>query len=407
MYHAYDRIRAAMKIPAQRYVYFMSDDPEPITDSHPLWDTVLPIDRHQKAYLGTTPVHKQLTYGEFFKAVSVFIETHLSDILLSAVFALKRQSLSPQEISPVHIHLEKHGAFYHPARILLWQAGQRIALVANVAVSTEGKDIVQNEYRLLRQLADHVSPAWVPRVFGCDRVWVDDQRHIQVLLGEWFEGFHEFHVTEKRGSGETHLQVWDPENEALFLSRHQTQVVLEQAAMILTAYYNVETSEQITSWHHAAGDFVVCLINDNPVVKLVTVRRYEPLFNLSDEPAGLETILNTLMIFLLNLSIRLRVDRMDGVGDVAWVGADVIQNIIRGFFKGLVLQADNGNIPPEFIDALKIFLFTVPEKDIREIFMGIVNQMNPKNPDLPVIKQNAGLHIETFLSEIRQMKISA
>jgi hypothetical protein len=401
------RIRAAMKIPEQRYVYFMSDDLEPVTDCSPLWDTSLPLSRHQQPHPGTTPVHKQLTYGEFFKAVSIFIETHLSDCIFNAIFALKRQSLSPHEISPVHIHLEKHGAFYHPAKILLGPAGHRIALVANVAFSTKGKNIVQNEYRLLRQLAGHVSPAWVPRVFGCDRVGIDDQRHIRVLLGEWFEGFHEFHVTEKRDSGETHLRVWDPENEALFMSRHQTQGILEQAAMILTAYYNVETSEQITSWHHAAGDFVVCLINDNPILKLVTVRGYEPLFNLSDEPAGLETILNTLMIFLLNLSIRLRVDRLDGVGDVAWVGADVIQNIMRGFFKGLVLQAENGNIPPEFIDALKIFLRTVPEKDIREIFMGIVNRINPKSPDLPVIKQHVGLHIDTFLSEIRQMKISA
>jgi hypothetical protein len=394
-----------MKIPEQQYVYFMSDDPEPVTDNNPLWDTSLPLSRHQQPHPGTTPALKQLTYGEFFKAVSVFIETHLSDILSNAIFTLKRPSLSPHEISPVHIHLEKHGAFYHPAKILLWPAGQRIALVGNVAVSTEGKNIVQKEYQLLRQLADHVSPAWVPRVFGCDTVWIDDQRHIQMFLGEWFEGYHEFHVSEKRGSGVTSMRVWDSKNETLFLTRHQTQTVFEQTAMILTAYYNIETFEQITHWHHAAGDFVVCLKKGKPFVKLISVRGYEPLFNPSLASEGLEAVLNTLLIFLLNLSVRLRVDRMEGVGDLTWIETNVVPGIIHGFFNALALQAENDHIPFELIDAFKTFLLRIPEMDIRKNFMGIVNHINPKSPDLPVIKQNIDAHVKTFLTEIGRMKI--
>ena len=176
--------------------------------------------------------------------------------------------------------------------------------------------------------------------------------------------------------------------------------------MILTIYYNVETFEQITSWHHAAGDFVVCLHEDEPSLKLITVRAYKPFFSVSEEVVGLETILNTLLIFLLNLSIRLRVDRMDGVGDVAWVEADVVQGIFNGFFKGLALQAEDLYIPHDLIEAFKTFLLHLPEMDIRDILKGIVHQIDPHSSDLPVIKKNLDNHVEMVLSELRRMTIS-
>ena len=390
----------------QRFLYFMSDDPEPVHGNSPLWDTALPQDRHQQSRPETVPVGENLTYGEFFEAVSIFINTHLSDYISKAIFHAVKRTIALHEITRIQIHLEKHGAFYHPARIVLLLADCRISLVVNVAISTMGKNTIKNEYGLLTQLANRISPAWVPRVFGYDRVRIDGRLYAQMFLGEWFEDFHEFHVSKKNSLDKTGIRVWDPIEGNLFLSRNQTQHVFEQAAMILTAYYNVETFEQITSWHHAAGDFVVCLHEDEPSLKLVTVRAYEPFINVSEEVVGLETALNTLLIFLLNLSIRLRVDRMNGVGDVAWVEADVVPGIISGFFKGLLLQVDNSYIPHDLIEAFKTFLLHLPEMDIRDILMGIVNQIDPKNPDLPVIKQNLDNHVETVLSELRRMKTS-
>ena len=400
-------VRAAKTMPQQqRFLYFMSDDPEPVRGNSPLWDTALPLYRHQQPCPETAPADENLTYGEFFEAVSTFIDTHLSDYISKAIFHAVKRTVALHEISRIHIHLEKHGAFYHPARIVLLHADCQISLVVNVAISTLGKNTIKNEYGLLTQLANRTFPAWVPRVFGYDKVGVDGQRYAQMFLGEWFENFHEFHVSEKNSPSETGIRVWDPKKGNLFLSRQQTQHVFEQAAMILTTYYNVETFEQITSWHHAAGDFVVCLHEDEPSLKLITVRAYKPFFSVSEEVVGLETILNTLLIFLLNLSIRLRVDRMDGVGEVAWVEADVVPGIISGFFKGLELQAQKLHIPHELIEAFKTFLLHLPEVDIRDILMGIVNQIDPHSPDLPVIKQNLDNHVETVLSELRRMTIS-
>ena len=390
----------------QRFLYFMSDNPEPVHDNSPLWNTVLPSDRHQQPHLETAPANENLTYGEFFVAVSKFIDTHLSDYISKAIFHVVKRKAGSHDISRIHIHLEKHGAFYHPARIVLLLAGCRVSLVVNVAISTLGKNTIKNETGLLTQLANRSSPEWVPRVFGYDRVQIDGRRYVQMFLGEWFENFHEFHVSEKNGPGKTGIRVWDPKKRHLFLSRNQTRHVFEQAAMILTAYYNVETFEQITAWHHAAGDFVVCLHENKPSLKLITVRAYEPFINLSGEVVGPETFLNTLLIFLLNLSIRLRVDRLDGVGGAAWVEANVVPGIFSGFFKGLVLQVEKLHIPHELIEAFKTFLLHLPETDIRDTLKGIVHQFDPKSPDLAVVKQNINNHIETVLSEICRMKIS-
>lgn len=393
-----------MKIPQQRYAYFMSDDPVPVSESGLLWTTALPLNRHQQTRSEPIPTHKNLTYGEFFEALSLFLESHLSDFMLKSFCQPEGRVIDPHEISRIHIHLEKHGAFYHPARIILFLPDCQVALVANVAVSSAGKDLIRNEFRLLGQLAKRISPGWLPRVFGCGKARIDNHRHVLVFVGEWFEGFHEFHVSGKTGQGETNIRVWDPNNENLFLTRHQTQHLFEQAAMILTVYYDITTFEQISAWHHAAGDFVVCLGQDIPIVKLITVRAYEPLFNMSGVSVELETILNTLLIFYLNLTLRLRIDRKDGIGGMVWIEGSIVPAINRGFFKGLSLQTENTIIPAELVDAFKTFLLSIPEMDIREFFLGIVNKIDPKSPDLPIVKQNLDNHVKTVLSEFDQMK---
>lgn len=388
----------------QRIRYFVSDDPEPVHEKNPLWNKNLPLSRHQNSCPDVTTTEENLTYGEYFKVVSDFFTAHQSDFIPAAAFHIAKQKIGAHEISRIHIHLEKHGPFYHPARIILQLATCKIPLVVNVAVSAVGKKYIRNEYKQLKRLKDRFRLAWTPRVFGYGRVQIDGRRHVQMFLGEWFEGFLEFHVSGRNHGGSTGIRVWDPNNENLFLSLHQAQSLFEQAAMILTAYYGIETFEQILSWHHAAGDFVVGMQEDKPRVRLITVRRYEPLFHLSTEADTLETILNTLLIFLLNMSIRLRIDRRDGVGDMTWIDADVVEGILRGFFKGLALQSDASRIPYALIDAFKVFLLHFPEMDIREIFREIVNQIDPKNPDLAVIKPNLDHHVEAVLMGIRQME---
>ena len=99
-----------------------------------------------------------------------------------------------------------------------------------------------------------------------------------MFLGEWFEGYNEFHISLDPADEKHKIIVWDHEHGNYFLSTDQTKALYRQAAKILTCYYNVETFEQISSWHHAAGDFVLKCQNDEIDLKLITVRQYRPMF---------------------------------------------------------------------------------------------------------------------------------
>jgi hypothetical protein len=49
---------------------------------------------------------------------------------------------------------------------------------------------------------------------------------------------------------------------------------VRRGIFLLTAYYNIDTGEQIFPWHHAAGDFVVTPLAEGFPVKLIAVRGY-------------------------------------------------------------------------------------------------------------------------------------
>jgi hypothetical protein len=54
--------------------------------------------------------------------------------------------------------------------------------------------------------------------------------------------------------------------------------------------------------------------------------------------------------------------------------------------------------------AFKTFLLHLPENDIRDLFLDVVNQISPKNPDLPMIRQNIDSHIEAVFAGLHPMK---
>jgi hypothetical protein len=51
-----------------------------------------------------------------------------------------------------------------------------------------------------------------------------------------------------------------------------------------------------------------------------------------------------LLIFFLNLSIRMRLDRYDGVGDIVWADGPVVQSTLDGVMDGLALIIASGII---------------------------------------------------------------
>jgi len=323
--------------------YFLATTRDPIDDTKPLWNQPLPTSRRGDAITGPVAFEDEtLSYGGYFSAVARFCSESGWKRVLRAATDTLAQPLTIANLENVSIFLEKHGAFYHPARIAVMVAGQRLDLVVNVAASRIGKQALLQETRALAALNEHRPFGWYPAVYAMT------DAPLPMFLGNWFDGFHEFHLTRKRGIEELGILVWNGAADPCLLSETQTEALYRNMAMILAASYDPVTTCQIFPWHHAAGDFVVRLEGDLTSVKLITVRNYAPLTEASTELADENELLEALLIFFLHMGVRMRLDRLDGVSEVVWAPDRCLGPTINGFFQGLDLTARLSGFPEDF-----------------------------------------------------------
>jgi hypothetical protein len=83
-------------------------------------------------------------------------------------------------------------------------------------------------------------------------------------------------------------------------------------------------------------------------VKLITVRNYAPMVAPGSEPDDEKAVLDNLIDFLVHLSMRMRLDRLDGVAEIGWATDDCLVPMIEGFFQGLDLTGRMSGFPDVF-----------------------------------------------------------
>ncbi|MBA3009766.1 MAG: hypothetical protein KKF12_12895 [Proteobacteria bacterium] len=282
-----------------------------------------------------------LTVGDYFTAAETFLQKADGRMLFEAFSAMAGKGCGP--IRAVDLFLEKHGAFYHPLRVkVVSETGRSVSFVLNGAVSEPGLALIEKEYQLLAGFEKRLSGVCTPRVFGAGVQTLETRkpenlnlkkRTLGFFLGEWFEEFREFHVSEAQGKRQ--IAVWESNGDVAHLSLERAQVIYEQVAYILTAHYNVHTGEQIFPWHHAAGDFVVNPLVKGLPVKLITVRGYQSLMEFDPATDPKENVLPALLFFFLNLTLRMRLDRLDGVGTPVFLEEPVLTATVHGFLRSL------------------------------------------------------------------------
>ena len=328
---------------------FLSTTEHPIDENHPLWHRPLPDNRLSAPKKPESVDNAAVTYGRYFSAVSQFCAANGWNRILIAASRQLKQPVVEQDLDRLAIFLEKHGAFYHPARLQVAVKDQMLSFVVNVAVSSHGRKAFAREIKILEQLNTQRPFGWFPRVynFASDR--------LPMFLGDWFEGFHEFHLTRRSGSDEPAIVVWNGTATPCLLSGTQEAGLYRNAAMILTACYDPITSSQIFPWHHAAGDFVARVEAEGVAIRLITVRNYVPMSGCADEPDNERSLLDDLVVFFIHLSLRMRLDRLDGVKEMAWASDRCLAPVIDGFFLGLDLTARMSGFPVTFPDTFRHF----------------------------------------------------
>ena len=390
-----------------QFSYFISPHKTPVTENSDVWHRPLPLSR--KFSIKNDAI--SISHGEYFLAARKFIENNDFDIISKALSRRLQRKVQPADIHKIQIGLEKHGEFYHPARIEAFVRQQSVSFVLNVAVSETGMRTIHEEYRNLKRLNNEFTLSFLPQVYGFGETTTAGKRKISMFLGEWFEGFREFHVSRDPSDNTDKILVWDGPSRRYFLSRQQQAEIYRQAARILAYYYNVETFEQIFPWHHASGDFIVRIENAVPELKLISVRRYDSLFRdlnpqkNCDQDA--ELILQALLLFFLNLSIRMRLDRMDGVGEIIWADHRAVPSTLEGFLEGLSLKLQIPLLPDAIDRCFRYYLSVCTKEDVYELSQAVVNEFNPMSPETPIVKQYLDEHVavlsrtlETFFTSL-------
>lgn len=361
-----------------------------------LWKKPLPLAPRLEAVASSGDGSGAISYGDYFNAVSRFLTWDGCSRLYHARMQQFAESPDADAIQRVRVFLIKHGEFYHPSRIELDFGLRRRCFVLNVAVSEAGRDCLGEEYRCLDRLGSHPEAGLIPRAYAQGTVRSPNHPDLKMWLGEWFEGFHEFHWSFNEGKSEPTLALWDPPAPVRYLNSRQTAAIYCQAAALLTHFYDLTSFEQIHPWHHGAGDFIVRQRDDDIDIRLITVRGYPCLLTAppskSEFPPDAGLILQILLLFLVRLSLRMRIDRLDGVGELFWADGAVVKHSVAGFLTALVQKPQPPQLPDSPLRCFDYFFSQCSEADLEEITAAVVAAYPPDHPEKKLLKHNAAVH---------------
>ncbi|MEJ2428114.1 MAG: hypothetical protein P8075_04215 [Deltaproteobacteria bacterium] len=278
-----------------------------------------------------------LRYGPYLEAVNHMLAKDDYQRLFKALYSRLNRVVTAEEIDCLEIKTEKHGAWYNVARVDINIAGQKIPFAVNVAAGPEALEQLEKEFRLLKMLNSRYSYRILPDVYfkgaGLYRERGKPAKWLHMFVAEWLAGYHEFHFHGDQSDGSRRMLLWDLDRGSRYLSKEQCKALYRQSAKILTLYYNWNNLRQIYPWHHAAGDFVLREKEAGIDLRLITVRDYVAMVDFTTgKKAGK---LLALILFFLHLTIRMRMDRLDGVGDVVWAEDYCLDGVVPGFFEGL------------------------------------------------------------------------
>lgn len=366
-----------------------------VTPADALWSSPLPLKRDAFGREGA-PVKGHITYGDYFSAAKHYLTQNDMTVVVHAIQQMGAASQAPTAIDTIRINLLKHGAFYHPAHVVATMGAHHVQLVLNVAVSDQGQTCLPDEYAHLERLNREMAKQDLPRVFGFGQGRTPAGEDLPMFCGQWLQGYYEFHLTQKPTGQPPAALLWDTDVGHTPLTAHHVNTILQQAARILAYHFNPLTCEAIMDWHHGAGDFVVRLQDGKIDVALITVRRYAAMLEteLDPEDPDLETLLNTWLVLFVNISLRLRLDRMDGVGQPTCFGPEVIGAICQGFWQGLQDAFDERGLPAELLAGARQYASQFSEEDLLELAQAMIQRQVFHPDETELLKRVLATHMQ-------------
>jgi len=336
-------------------------------------------------------------YGDYFSAAADFLRRLGRGALAAAAAKITGEDTGAEVLRQIRIFLEKHGAFYHPARVALLFDDRTVSLVLNVAVSEPGRRRIDREYRLLGALAARHGQ-WLPQIFGSGSGRTGCGEAIPMFLGEWFEGFCEFHLTGDGGR----TVLWDPQAGARTVSAEQRKSMYRGAARILGDFYDPPTGAGLLPWHHGAGDFVARIEDGAAALRLITVRGYPSTL---PPAATAEQMLRQMLVAFTHLSIRTRIDRADGTGELLWADAAAVEPTLVGFVEALAEKASIPGYPDSVATLFLELLVALPADALGALAEESIDGFGPDTDEAGLARRRLTSHVGELAEAVRRLGV--
>lgn len=348
--------------------------------------------------------HPSLKLGDYFRAIEHFLFVRRRESLRDLLAQQWQRPARDCIIDEAMIRSEKHGTLYHLASVEILASGSRGKFAVSTAVSETNRSWLTEEFATLRHLEDTLSLPFLPRTHFLETLeWptAGDPVSLSLMMSEWFEDYHEWHIT-KGESGESDLILWDLQRGYRRAGDKESQEIYRQASRILTLYYDTNSSHHIHPWHHAAGDFVVKSTAEGVNVRLTTARGYEPLVIFRDDQ-DINPVM-ALLYFFLDLTVRMRLDRWDGVGKIAWAGDPCVAPSVEGFFQALREMEIGGRLGPGKSDEFRSLLRTLGEDDLMTLYRSFLELYQREGEEMAsVVKSRITDHSRTLCRVIQAL----
>ena len=384
--------------------FFISGVKKEVVPDSRLWQ--LPLSGENIRQSCDSSLTTGLTTGDYYLAACEFLSGDNFSFLIKGLKTFFDKSIQADQIIGIKIFLEKHGAFYHPLKIdIVLDMNKNCSFVLNGAVSKQGISLIKTEYDLLSHINRiHPDPmhqvSYLPQVFGFNFIGTNKGK-VGFFLGQWFENYKEFHISDDNKTRQ--ITIWESDGTCRYIEMEDAFEIYQKIAEILTYYYDLETFKQILSWHHAAGDFIVSLENGKFSVRLITVRAYSPLTKLGAGENEFTTyILPSLLFFFMDLTIRIRIDRLNGTGETVLINENMLNSVIKGFLSALGEKSaiyDYGDLKADFIK----FFFQFDLEQLCELAENIVKSCYCDPLEIRLIKENLKIHCKTLYTNFKKI----
>ena len=319
--------------------------------------------------------HPFMTLRDYFLAISDLILREGGQSLTALLNRLWKRKVEIAEVDTVAVRYEKYGTLYHISSVEVVAGTERMRLTVSAAVTDESKEALDREFALLQQLSSQKSLSYLPQVYCKHAVQIrkaEGSDTLFITLSEWFENYHEWHFS-RDDEGRERIIVWDTENGYRFVSERETGEIIRQAATILTSYYDTTTYRRIFPWHHGAGDFVVRTAGGAVDVKLVAARRYEPITP-PEQDREISPV-RAIILFFLETTVKMRLDKYEGMGESTWADASVVGAAMDGFFRALRLKESEGETLAIKVDDVMKQLKGFTEEELKRLLHAHLNQI--------------------------------